>query len=164
MSGIALEYDIDLRKFQRRLQRLSHADMTPLLAGIGQHIVDSTLLRFDFEETPDGEPWQKSIRAQLEGGKTLQDRGHLRDSYTYNVISNDAVEAGSNLIYSAIHQYGGTIEAKDASALKFKVGDRWVQKQSIEMPARPALGINSDDENDIDELTKDFIERLLHDH
>lgn len=164
MAGIALEYEIDLRKYKRLLKRLSYFDAVPLLNSIGQSIVDGTLLRFDFEETPDGEPWQKSLRAQLEGGKTLQDKGHLRTSYTYNVLGDGAVEAGSNSVYSAIHHYGGTIKPKNSKKLKFEINGKTIFKDKVEMPARPALGINSDDENDIDELAKKFIEDLISDN
>jgi hypothetical protein len=46
---------------------------------------------------------------------------------------------GSNVIYAAIHEFGGTIRPKEKAALAFQVDDHWVVVQSVQMPARPYL-------------------------
>lgn len=163
MTGIRLDYDLNVELPLNRLQALSQADESELLEQIGEQLLQATLLRFDAEETPDGDAWEPSYRAKTEGGKTLQDHGHLRDSYTYQV-SDGSVAIGSDMIYAAIHHEGGVIKAKASGKLKFKVGDRWVQTDQVEMPARPALGISADDEADIDEIVRDFYQELINGH
>lgn len=46
---------------------------------------------------------------------------------------------GTNLKYARIHEYGGTIRAINAPYLKFKIGNQWVQKKEVHIPARPFL-------------------------
>ncbi len=158
MSGIALSYNIDLHKVQAMYGELSRADHVGLLSDIGAYMLSETQLNFDQEQTPEGEAWTDSSRA----GKTLQDRGHLRDSYTYNVsLSGESVEIGSNLQYAAIHHEGGTIKAKNGGYLKFKIGDEWVQVKQVEIPARPALGITPEYEDEIGHLVNDFYEGIV---
>lgn len=130
-----------------------------LLDDIGFYLLNTTLERFEAEETPEGESWEKSYRADKDGGKTLQDKGHLRDSYTYNLFGGEeGVEVGSNLIYAAIHHEGGEIKGKNGK-LKFRIGNSWVQKEKVVIPARPALGINSDDEQEILAITEDLVKQ-----
>lgn len=45
----------------------------------------------------------------------------------------------SNLVYARIQELGGTIKAKRAEYLKFRVGGRWVQVKEVEIPARPYI-------------------------
>lgn len=164
MSGISLTYDINLELPQRLLRQLEHAQTSELMEGIGHYVVQATQLNFDNEQTPDGEPWEPSYRAKNNRGKTLTgDTERLRDSYTHNVLSDTQVEIGSNMLYAAIHHDGGTITGKDGN-LKFKIGNQWINKKSVEMPARPALGINADDEDEIQALTTDFLQDLLNVH
>ncbi|MCB2193283.1 MAG: hypothetical protein KQI62_17050 [Deltaproteobacteria bacterium] len=41
--------------------------------------------------------------------------------------------------YAAAQECGAVIQAKKAKYLKFRVQGRWVQKQRVELPARPYL-------------------------
>jgi phage gpG-like protein len=86
----------------------------------------------------------------------LRDEGHLYASITHRA-SPTSVEVGSNAIYAAIHQFGGTIKAKDAKALRFRIGDVWVTKESVTIPARPFLGIDDDDRQMIVETVADAL-------
>ena len=162
MSGIGLQYTVHNVMPKQMFRRLEGADTFALMAEIGEFQLSQTLLNFQNTQTPDGDLWDESGRAKSEGGKTLTDRGHLRDSYTYNVNgSGDEVEIGSNMIYAAIHHHGGVIEAKDDGHLHFKVGDRWVKKRKVEIPARPALGLNDESREGIDEIVQDFYQELI---
>lgn len=160
MAGISLHANLSSLKLpQEVLERLGKVDTQPARQEIGEYLLAETLNNFEQEQTPEGKPWQPSFRAQEQGGKTLQQRGHLRDSYTYldNVSS---IEVGSNLIYAAIHHQGGVIKGKSGN-LKFKVGDRWVQKAQVEIPARPALGITDENLNEIGDILLDFYAEVL---
>ena len=97
-----------------------------------------------------------SLGAREENRKTLIKTGRLRDSYTREV-GHDSVEVGSNAKYAAIHHFGGVIRAKNAKALRFRIGESFVMKKAGTMPARPALGLNGEDEDHIMETTEDWI-------
>lgn len=125
-------------------------DMTPLTEGWGQTLEDSVLYRFETETAPDGSKWEPSIRARMEGGKTLTKSGQLRDSRTH-VAGRDYVEVGTNKIYAGVHQYGATIRAKAAPFLVFQLpGGLGLRKvKEVTIPARPFLGLSADDEEEL---------------
>lgn len=50
-----------------------------------------------------------------------------------------AVQIGTNLEYSAIHEFGGTIRPKNAQFLHFFVGGTEVFTKEVEIPARPYM-------------------------
>lgn len=133
------------------------ADMTPLMDAVGLYLVGSAIERFGSESAPDGTPWKPSRRAQQEGGQTLSLTGRLRSSLTRRAGAAEVV-VGSNVVYAGIHQFGGVIEPVDAKALHFVIGGRHIIVQRVTMPARPFLGINADDINEIADLAIAFFE------
>ncbi len=116
------------------------------IAALGE---SATRLRFRLQRGPDGQRWKPSLRAQISGGNTLTKDGHLSGSISANA-GRDFAEWGVNRIYAAIHQFGGTIRAKSAGALKFSLpGGGFAVVKAVRMPARPFLGVNDDDRSDI---------------
>lgn len=78
--------------------------------------------------------------AQEASGEVLNVRtGRLRNSIFGKMRGNDTLEigAGSNVVYARIHEFGGTIKAKNAPFLKFQIGGRWAQVKQVQIPARP---------------------------
>ena len=71
----------------------------------------TTVERFDTNVGPDGQAWEPSFRATIVGGKTLVDKGHLRDSI-HSLAEDDAVEIGSADPRAAVHQFGATIQIR----------------------------------------------------
>lgn len=141
-DGIWAEYSINIKRPRQAMQDLLDLNPADLAADIGDYLLSETLLNFDQEQTPEGDKWEASQRALNEGGKTLQDRGHLRDSYVYQVLGGgEAVEIGSNIIYAAIHHFGG------------KTGRR---NKRIELPARQALGLTPGMESEIGDMALEF--------
>lgn len=172
-SGVSLNWgglDKTLLKAARNL-----SDRRLLLETAGEMLVTSTKERFEDEEDPTGKKWTPSQRAtptedsvapsrrnakgQLlkgsgkkikgnPGGKTLTDTARLRDSIDYDSTA-DAVTVGSkwvskdgsNVKYARIHQLGG------------KAG----RGHSVNIEARPYLGINDENMEDIREAVADFI-------
>lgn len=131
----------------RRLIALGRSP-APVLREIAALGESSTRLRFRTQRGPDGQAWKPSLRAQLTGGRTLTQAGHLSGSISSNA-GNDYAEWGVNRIYAAIHQIGGTIRAK-SGALKFRLANgAFAVVKAVRMPARPYLGVNDDDRNDI---------------
>lgn len=101
---------------------------------------------FERERDPWDKPWERSLRASLEGGQTLSDTGRLRRSFTYR-SNADGFIVGTNVRYAAIHQYGGIIRPKRAKYLRFRLAGgsgrrksgrgHWVQTEQVAIPARP---------------------------
>lgn len=159
MTGAAIRITVNDEAINAALARLEKksGSKQPLMEQIGASLLASTQLRFEREQAPDGSPWPKSIRAALEGGQTLTDSARLKQSLTY-VATEDAVEVGTNVIYAAIHQFGGRITAKNAKALRFKVAGQTVQVKSVDIPARPFLGIDDEDRIEIEQIVADYLE------
>ncbi|WP_028294284.1 phage virion morphogenesis protein [Oceanobacter kriegii] len=128
------------------LAKLNEQDQADLLEGIGALVESQTHRRIRDEKTgPDGTPWDgwsDGYRNTRHGGNSLlMGEGHLDDSIQY-LIEGDQVSVGSNLIYAAIHQLGGTPDMAPGPAA---------------IPARPFLGLSQDDEQDVADLMEDFL-------
>jgi phage virion morphogenesis protein len=144
MSGVRLDYKIDDREILRALKRMDDFNATEMFEEIGAYLDSAVLQRFEDGAGPDGIKWEESERAKNEAGKTLIDFGHLRDSITH-IASSTGVEHGSNMIYAAIHQFGG------------KTG----RNKSVTMIARPFIGLNADDEDEINAIVRDFVSEVM---
>jgi phage virion morphogenesis protein len=154
----------DFDRIGEIIGRLIRIDMTPLYSEIGG-IVEESVDR-NFREggrfAPGDEPgewvggsqrWLPSQRAQGStskerrrktkgsgaAGQTLLDTGRLAASLTYQVSPN-GVTFGTNVIYGAIHHFGG------------QAG----RKRSVTLPARPWLVIQEEDYSDIEEAVERF--------
>ena len=151
---------VDLVKLDVRLQALTDFDLRPLMDALGFEGEAQTRRRIETEKTsPDGVPWEPNKT----GNPTLERDGHLLNSITYNLLGDDAVEWGSNRVYAAIHQFGGTITAKDAPYLQFQINGQWVRVNKVEIPARPYLGISEKNWQDMADIINDFLDGLLGD-
>jgi len=140
--------DTEIHGALRRLIALGR-NAAPIMRDIAALGESATRLRFRLQRGPDGQRWKPSLRAQLSGGKTLTKDGHLSGSLSANA-GRDFAEWGVNRIYAAIHQFGGTIRAKSAGALKFALPNGgFAVVKAVQMPARPYLGVNDDDRSDI---------------
>ena len=134
------------------------------MEALGGQILDRTMERFNHAESPDGSRWPVTIRQKMGDSRSalLGQGSKLAQSYTYRTDS-DSVEIGSNLKYAAIHHFGGTIRAKRAKALRFRIGDTFVMKKAVTIPARPALGVNDEDERYLVETAEDWLKLALKD-
>lgn len=94
--------------------------MQPAMERVGRALKTGVQMRFRTTSGPDGRQWEKSFRAQTEGGQTLSLTRRLRNSITYEA-DRQSVAVGTNVIYAAIHQFGGTIRAKNGPFLAIPV-------------------------------------------
>lgn len=139
--------------FINRLRAVT-GDNSPIWREIGQIMYDGTMERFDREVGPDDKPWQKSWRAKLQGGKTLQSTGRLRDSIQL-VVQGKKISIKTNVKYAPVMQFGATtkphiIKPRYKKALAFGGGVyRSVMHPGSKIPARPFLGLSKDDEQGI---------------
>ena len=157
MAGAAVEFDrADLDRVVRRLgdglDRIE--DQEQLLDEIGAAIEQSVSERFRLEVGPDNVPWEPTRRGvSILKGSPPQ----LMSSITRRV-SRDKVEVGTNKIYAAIHQFGGTIRPKSGEFLVFRGADgETVFAREVTIPARPYLGIDQADEREIEATIGDFL-------
>lgn len=143
MSGTS--FDVKPQGFseiQQRLLQISGADFSQLLDNVGALVESQTRRRIQEQKKgPDGTAWRQwspAYAARRRGGHSLlQGEGHLMDSIQY-LRSGTTVEVGTNLVYGAVHQHGHK-----------------------GIPARPYLGLSSDDEAELVELIDDFVDRLV---
>lgn len=133
-------------------------DLTPLMDRLGLAMETQTDERFDQERAPDGARWMPSLRAKVQGGKTLTDSARLRQSITHRA-SRDRVEVGTNVKYAGVHQGGATIVPKGDGKLKFRLpgglGFRTASK--VVIPARPFLGVSTENEIELVEIAEDWV-------
>lgn len=137
------------------LKRLGNKDnQKDLMDTLGSYGVSSTQERFIRKSSPNGLGWKPAHR----GGQTLRDTGRLFQSLTYRATQN-GVEWGTNVIYAAIHQFGGTIKPKKAKKLVFRGLKGMVFANQVNIPARPYLGINDEDRTEMANLIQDWMGR-----
>lgn len=145
-------------------------DLSPLMDQFGAYGEESTVHRFETQKGPDGKTWDKSERAKAGKGKgqTLVDTARLRQSVTWRADAKSA-EWGTNVAYAAAHQFGmdEVVQVTEHNRLIRKAFGRdlafpvWqtvgaFSRQS-NLPARPYLGIDGDDEDEIDAILHDYI-------
>lgn len=173
MSGITATITFDTGPLSGVLLRLraAAADMRAPLEEVGAVLVANTQMRFETSTGPGGTPWKQSLRVKLFGGQTLRESGRLMGSFVHQVVGN-TVEWGSNVIYAAIHQFGGTIvPKKPGGRLVFgaleseqtaegKVANPLVFAQKVVIPARPMIGFDDRDLIDTREVLVNHLVRI----
>lgn len=137
-------------------------DLTDLMDRLGQTIETQTDEHFDREATPDGTPWTPSLRARLEGGKTLTDTARGRNSVSH-IASSTQVEVGTNVGYMAAHQGGATIRPTSAKALAFRLpgGLGFRSAKEVTLPAREWLGISADEADELVDEAQDWFQSMF---
>lgn len=116
------------------------ADLFPVMDEIGASLETSTRMRFETSIGPSGQPWKPSRRA----GKTLVDTGRLLASITHRA-DRTSVEVGSNVIYAAIHQFGGAAG----------------RGHKTHIDPRPYLGLDPHDAREIEDIASDHLRRAV---
>jgi len=172
VSGASLVADFNgLGRVQAVLRRAGDrlADCTPLMRDVGASLVQSTRERFDTQTDPDGRRWRAlaadtvidrlggvgrvytkrmQFRAKARRGmasmRILFRAGHLRASITARPAA-DRVEVGTNMVYGAIHQFGGAAG----------------RGRRVTIPARPYLGLSVADADRVEGLVQDYLREVL---
>ncbi len=101
-------------------QRMRH--LAPIHREIGNMILNTVEESFDNEASPFGSAW---IPSKKKSGKTLTDTGRLSSSFVV-AADDEGVTVGTNVVYAAIHHFGG----------------RAGRKKSAKIPARPFLPVD----------------------
>ena len=135
-------------------------DLTPVMNQIGEYLVMSTKERFPTGTGPDGAKWApKSPTTLARYGARKSNRVDTRplfgpsgllSSQIHHEAGPSQVEVGSNLVYAAVQQFGAGKGqfGKMANGSPIPWGN---------IPARPFLGIDKQDEPNILALIADFL-------
>lgn len=153
MSNTTTINDLEVQSALAKLaQQVRNKD--PVLDAIGGELLKRVQLGFRNSQSPEGVPWAPLKKRT---GKPLVDSSRLRDSITY-IVNGDSGSVGTNVIYAAIHNFGGDIQhaarsqqayfkkGKDGISNKFVKKNRsnfsqWVTigAHSVTIPARSFL-------------------------
>jgi phage gpG-like protein len=135
-----------------------------VLREMGQNLAANRMMRFEGGYGPNRVPWTPSIRAKEAGGKTLVDRGLLRDSVVAQEpeVQGNTVTLSTNMPYAAVHEFGATIKAVQAQALAFALpGGGFAMVKQVTIPARPFMGLDRQDVEDCEDVVREHIARIL---
>lgn len=183
-----IDIQLDTREIEQKLSELQSLvggrSLRPVMREIAHCVRLATEKNFDTEGARLGQRWKPSKRALKQGGKkrsgkTLQDTGRLVKSIT-SKVGRDYAVVGTNVEYGPIHQFGGTIRQDAQSRLQpFRVNmktgrsrfssrkkanfEQWTSRPSyeIDMPARPFLGLNDQDINDMGDIIRTAIQNAV---
>ena len=134
MAGVAIKIDIDDSRVRAMLKRLARrmTDMRPVMAEIGEIVVESIQRNFDEQRSPGGAPWkpltQETLKRKRHPDRILYETGTLFRSIHPEPRSR-SVSIGTNVIYGAVHQFG---------------------YKPRNLPARPYLGVRDADWTEIE--------------
>lgn len=160
-------------------------DLSPALKVIGEYMLVSTDRRFTNQgPAPDGKAWaplKPSTLARKKIKKILTETSHLRGSIRYQLQGKTAVAIGTNKVYAAIHQLGGTVShraraavvhfrkyagGKNKGKVLFSKASKATFAQKImkggytaTIPARPFLGISDSDTIKISKIVNLFLDK-----
>lgn len=165
MTGARITVDLDLQEMTGRLRGVATSLQQPagLLRAIGAGMAENVRHRMDRGVDPQGQAWKPLSPAYAEikkGPGILRESLKLQRSITFEAGTKQVV-VGSNRVYAAIQQFGGTVVPKNAKALVFKLGGRVIKAKKVTIPARPYLGLGADDREVIEDVTWALVRRKL---
>jgi len=140
--------DAEIIRALQNLQNLQNSvgNISTPLKEIGEDLVKSTKKRFETSTGPDGARWSSNTASTLshkDGDKPLVGETHRLQREISWDVSGDELSVGSAVEYAAIQQFGGT---------KTDFPNLWG-----DIPARPYLGISSQDERTILETIRNYL-------
>ena len=153
MAGAMLDVVINDSAVGRALEELVGrlGDLTTPYNDIAEYLHQSTDDRFRQKVAPDGSPWaplSAVTLARKKGTGILREKGTLQDTLRKQITRNE-LAFGTDRPYGAVHQFG---QKKGASGSS---GGRPIPWGDI--PARPYLGLSSDDETEVFLIIHDYL-------
>ena len=165
MSGASIKVDDGavLGALDRLIQACGHPEKA--LENVGEYGRRSTIARIEREVTPEGSPFAPlhPLYALTKKGKgILRGESNTLSKIAYQLGGDgQSVAWGTNAEYGAIHQFGGVIKPKTASALVFSMGGHTIHAKSVTIPARPYLGVNDEDRTSILKIFNDMLQQAI---
>lgn len=148
------------------LQKLSknYSNMASVMELIGEALVNSSKYRFEKGIDPTHQSWaelsdvtKERRRKRGKDAKPLRDSGLLMNSITHNK-GRDWVEVGSPEPYAAFQHYGAKKGAFGRGHYKTRRGSFPIPWGDV--PGRPFLGLNQEDEEDIMDILQRYLDVL----
>lgn len=142
MTGATFQLQVEDERLQAALADMAARaeDLSEPFDVLGMALTVSTQRRFELGEDPQGNTWPPSLRALAEDGRTLVESAVLFQSITHRAGPQE-LEVGTNVVYAAIHQLGG------------QAG----RGRKVRIPARPYLGLDAADEDEIAATLVDWL-------
>ncbi|MNX34292.1 Phage virion morphogenesis family protein [compost metagenome] len=137
-SPVQISSNFDNKTIYTHLARLAAVDASRFEGArreIGEFFLGEIQDNFEGQKLFDGTAMPQSRAAIARRGKTLIDKHHLYDSYTYQLPA-DGVEVGSSLVSAAIHHFGGMTG----------------RGRKTKIVARPVLGVGPTHERQIGDI------------
>ncbi|OKP27625.1 phage virion morphogenesis protein [Serratia fonticola] len=161
MAGITLSFNSQdaLDALLSLENKLNHAE--PMLAEMGEELLDIHEARFKAQISPDGIPWKPLQPWYRESKPRNKDKiltldGPLRNTLRYQIRATELL-FGTDRPYGAAHHFGAIIRPKTAQALNVQ---GWLVKK-VELPARPWLGVSATDGALLIEIARNYIQGAL---
>lgn len=132
----SIKLSIDNKELDKALKAVNKElkDKLELHKGLSADIFSDVIDHFKKERGPNSR-WERSIRAKLQGGRTLRDKGILVNSISPFAKKTQA-GVQTSIQYARTHQFGKTIKARSGGLLKFKIGSMFVSKKEVTIPKR----------------------------
>lgn len=155
-----IRIEVQDTELQQGLQALMEAgrDLTPIMADIGEQLINSTRQRFSDQVSPEGEAWSPlshvtKTKKKKNKDKILTEEGRMRRLLSVQARKDD-VEVGSTRIYAGTHQFGARRGAYGATRRGAPIpwGD---------IPARPFLGVSDGDKKTILEIIQKHLKKSI---
>lgn len=137
----------------KMLKRFTHFEPAELMTTLGALGESQTRRRISEEKTaPDGTSWAPNLR---EGDILVETGQHLLASIGWTASAEQA-EWGAAWEYAHVHQYGATIKPTDKARLVFSMGGATIFAKQVTIPARPFVGLSSENEQEIIDTVTDY--------
>ncbi len=164
MAGVEMIFTLDDRELERQIEILiaRGSDLSEPLENIGHDMLVITQRAFELSRSPEGVAWLPSAAATREGRQTLIDTGRLgKNQETFSwIVSAFGVVFGTNVVYAAIHQFGGPIFRRSrASGSDAGTGFGQNLAEAIvgHMTARPFVGASETDQQRWADILAEYI-------
>lgn len=155
-----IKVEVQDAELQQGLQALIETgrDLTPVMADIGEQLLNSTRQRFSDQVSPDGQAWSPlshatKARKKKNKDKILTEEGRLRRLLSVQA-GKDYVEVGSTRIYAGTHQFGAERGA-------YGTTQRGAPIPWGDIPARPFLGVSNTDKKTILEIIQKHLQKSI---
>lgn len=182
MSGVTLTFNA-----QDALSKLwdARAEMmrpAPLLERMGERLLVFHQKRFQEQKSPEGIEWAALKPRYLRRKRRNKDKiltldGHLQNTLHWQVNADELL-FGTNRVYGAIHQFGGTIEIAARSQQAYyrqkkngRIANEFVRKDKsnfaqwhtipaykIKIEARPWLGVSKSEGETLIDMAKNYLQ------
>ena len=143
-------------------------DLSDLMNEVGMFLVASTEQRFKDTEAPDGSKWAPRSATTIKHyqrtgqkfGAVLYKTGDLSKS-VFHAYDAKSVTVGTNLIQSAVMQFGAGQGAFGASIGKDKKGrDHFHTIPWGNIPARPFIGLSDNDRTNVLDTVAEWLSEI----